>query len=325
MDNRLEDIIECLQQPMQQFKEAFDKNFHTDDALLNTILAHTNSLKGKRIRPLLVFLIAKTFGDITPQTLRAAVIIELLHTASLLHDDVIDSSKIRRNKTTVNALFGDRPAILVGDYLYGKALATIKTQEDFNLMDVFARIALNLPAGEIKETDITNGKDTSIESYSKVIYYKTASLICAATECGARSCGNKDVNLQEIAELGEHIGMAFQIRDDILDYDANNLMGKGLGNDIREKKITLPFIHYLETLSDKEKDEAVDFFFGDNKSKEEIEDFIKKVNESGALQKTFKVQKDYSDKALKIVDNMPLNEYSINLRALVQYLTIRNK
>ena len=325
MDNKLKDITLCLADEMAEFENLFSKCFFTDDKLLNSILAYTCSLKGKRIRPLLIFLIAKTFGKVTDQTFRSAVIIELLHTASLLHDDVIDNSLLRRNNQTVNALFGDKAAILCGDYLYGQALATIKTQEDFNLMDVFARIALQLPQGEMKETDVTANKDLDITSYLSVIHYKTASLISAAAECGARTCGNQNLNYSNIATLGQNIGMAFQVRDDILDYDENNSMGKGLGNDIREKKITLPFINYLQTLNTNQKEETVEFFFSDNKAQSDIENFIRLVNQSGAVEKTYKMQKEYSDKALKEVDLMPLNDYSVNLRALVQYLTIRNQ
>ena len=310
---------------MQEFETLFNNCFSSEDKLLNDILVYTNSMKGKRIRPLLIFLTAKTFGNITEQTFRSAVIIELLHTASLLHDDVIDNSGLRRNNRTVNALFGDKAAILVGDYLYGKALATIKTEEDFLLMNVFSRIALQLPQGEIKETDVTFNKDTDLSTYLNVIYYKTASLISAATECGARTCRNPNINVQEMTLLGENIGMAFQIRDDILDYDENNLMGKGLGNDIKEKKITLPFIYYLETLDKKRKEEMIELFFSDNKSDEDIHSIIDNVRKSGVIEKSIERQKEYSEKALKCVDTMPLNDYSVQLRALVQYLTIRKQ
>ncbi|MBO6117234.1 MAG: polyprenyl synthetase family protein [Bacteroidales bacterium] len=325
MNTKLSEITSIVQREMAEFENMFKNRFVCDNGLLNTMLAYTCSLKGKRVRPLLIFLIAKIFGKVTDQTYRSAVIIELLHTASLLHDDVIDNSQLRRKNQTVNALFGDKAAILCGDYLYGQALSAIKTQEDFNLMDVFARIALQLPLGEVEESDVTATKDVQINSYLNVIYYKTASLISAAAECGVRTCGNKDVDYLSIATLGQNIGMAFQIRDDILDYDENNSAGKGLGNDIREKKITLPFINYLQTLEGTKKEETVEFFFSDNKTQSDIENFISEVNKSGAVEKTYKMQKEYSDKALKEVDLMPLNDYSVNLRALVQYLTIRNQ
>ena len=325
MNTQLSDITLCLSDEMSEFEREFESKFHSDSVLLNGILSYTYSLKGKRIRPLLIFLTAKIFGKITPMTVRSAVIIELLHTASLLHDDVLDASGLRRHKSTVNSLFGDNAAILAGDYLYGKALSTINTQEDFLLMDVFARIATELPLGEFKETDVTAEKDTQYSTYLDVIYYKTASLISAAAECGARTCGNPVTDYALMSELGQNIGMAFQIHDDILDYDKNNFTGKGFGNDIVEKKITLPFILYLQSLNDKEKEDAVEFFFSDDKRQEDIEQFINKVNDSGAVAKALGIQKHYSDKALKIVDSMPLNDYSVNLRILVQYLTIRNQ
>ena len=325
MDIKLQNITSGLLEEMAKFEKLFKANFSSSDELLNNVLTYTYSLKGKRIRPLLAFLIAKIFGKVTDQTFRSAVIIELLHTASLLHDDVIDNSKLRRNNQTINSLFGDKTAILVGDYLYGKALATISTKEDFILMDVFAKIALQLPRGEIKETDVTTNKDTDLTTYLKVIHYKTASLISAAVECGARSCQNPDMDINELVLLGGSIGMAFQIRDDILDYDESNLAGKGLGNDIREMKITLPFIYYLETLTEKGKSEMLELFFDTNKEDRDVKTIISKVCESGAIERTIEKQKEYSDKAFKIIDNMPLNDYSVDLRALVQYLTIRNQ
>lgn len=325
MSSKLQDITLCISDEMVTFEKMFKDNFFSEDALLNNILAYAKDLKGKRIRPLITFLTAKIFGNITEQTFRSAIIIELLHTASLLHDDVLDNSKLRRGSQTINSLFGDKTAILIGDYIYGKALATLKTKEDFILMDIFSRIALQLPQGEIKETNITTNKDIQLHSYLKVIYYKTACLIKAATECGARTCQNSNLDLDSLALLGENIGIAFQIRDDILDYDINNLTGKGIGNDIREKKITLPFIYYLQTIDDKTKDEMMNLFFSDKKTDNDIQLILGAVMQSGAIDKTVSLQKEYSQKALQTVDGMPLNDYSISLKALVKYLTIRDK
>lgn len=325
MDAKLKDIISCLSKEMEIFEQKFKENFISSDNLLGGLLNYENAKKGKRIRPLLIFLIAKTFGQITLQTYRSAIIIELLHTSSLLHDDVIDESLTRRDKRTINSLFGNKIAILVGDYLYGRALATIETKEDFSLMDVFSRIALQLPQGEIKEEEVNKDKSIDFGAYMQIIYYKTASLISAATECGARTCGNENVDREKMALLGKNIGMAFQIRDDILDYTLNNKMGKGVGNDIRERKITIPYIYYLNTLTEDKKEESVEEFFAIDKTEEQINNIIDKVNKSGAIDKAIELQEKYSKAALEIVDSMPLNEYSVALRALVQYLTIRNE
>ncbi|MBP3253413.1 MAG: polyprenyl synthetase family protein [Bacteroidales bacterium] len=325
MEKNLADITQCLSKELSSFENLFKDCFHSGNALLDSVLSYTSSLKGKRIRPILTFLTAEIFGKITERTFRSAVIIELLHTASLLHDDVIDNSRKRRNNSTVNALFGDRIAILAGDFLYGKALAAINTKEDFMLMDVFSKIAMLLPQGEVQETDVTNSRDLSEESYVNVIYNKTASLISAAVECGASTCMNPNVDINQLAEFGKNIGMAFQIKDDILDYDFADTVGKGTGNDIREKKITLPFIYCLQTLNEDKRNSALDLFFKDNKTDGEVQHLIRLVQDSGAVERTDKIQKDYSCKALKAVDNMPLNDYSVCLRELVQYLIIRNK
>lgn len=319
---KIEEITTCIQKDLHDFEEMFSNAFSQEKSALGDMLTYLLTLKGKRIRPMLTLLVAASFAKISVSTIRTAVIIELLHTASLLHDDVIDESFYRRNEKTLNAIWDNRASILVGDYLYGKALALIKTQEDFNLMPVFAKIAMDLPKGEIGEMEVTNTKSTSKDQYLKIIYEKTASLIEASTMCGALTCKAQNIDLDKIRELGHNIGMAFQIKDDLLDYLENT--GKKKGADIREKKITLPLIYYMETLTEKEKEETLSFLYSDKKEQKEIDLLIEKITQSGVISRSQQEVDYYSTRAKNIVSTFPKNIYSQSLIKLVEYLTERN-
>lgn len=326
MTRKLTEITNCIQKELKDFEEIFASCFSADNSSLDNMLKYVVSLKGKRIRPIITFLCALSFGKITKQTFRSAIIVELLHTASLLHDDVIDQSSVRRGKKTLNARFDNHLAILVGDYLYGKALSLLQTQEDFNLMPIFGKIAMDLPQGEIREDEATNKKDTSIDFYLKVIYEKTASLIEASVLCGACSCEKDNetkINLQQIKELGKAIGMAFQIKDDILDYKDNT--GKEKGIDIKEGKITIPLIYYIESVSEEEKEEILSMLYSPNKTEVMIKDLLQKVSDSGAIDRAEQTMISFSKQALNIINTFPKNIYSKSLGELVQYLTKRDK
>ena len=325
MTNKITEITNCIQKELKDFEVMFKSCFSADNSSLDNMLKYVVSLKGKRVRPIIALLCALTFGKATKQTFRSAIIIELLHTASLLHDDVIDESNIRRGQKTLNASFDSHLAILVGDYLFGKALSLLQTQEDFNLMPIFGKIAMDLPKGEIREDEATKQKDTSLDFYLKVIYEKTASLIEASVMCGITSCGNynKKINIEQIKNFGKAIGMAFQIKDDILDYKDNT--GKEKGIDIKESKITIPLIYYLEGVSEEEKLEVLNMLYSPNKTDEQVKTLLQKVCESGALDKAEQTMSYYSKQAINIINTFPQNIYSKSLLELVQYLTMRDK
>ncbi len=319
---KIEEITTCIHHDLEKFETMFSQTLSTEKSELDVLLKYLLSMKGKRIRPIITLLIAACFNKITEQTLRSAVIIELLHTASLLHDDVIDESSYRRNEKTLNALWNNKVAILTGDYLYGKALSLIKTQEDFNLMPIYAKIAMDLPKGEIEEIKYSNIKNISIDFYLKIIYEKTASLIEAAMVCGVLSCGDNNVTDNEkIRQMGYSIGMAFQIKDDLLDY--SDQTGKEKGIDIREKKITLPFLYYMETLSEQEKENTLTFLYS-NKTRKEIESLISKIVLSGAVSRAEREIRRYSSEAKNMALTLPKNIYSKSLINLIDYLTKRN-
>ncbi|MBR1769800.1 MAG: polyprenyl synthetase family protein [Bacteroidales bacterium] len=321
MAKQLNEITACIDKELKEFEKMFSDCFEFENSSLKSMLSYVLSMKGKRVRPILTFLVAASIGKINTQTKKSAVIIELLHTASLLHDDVIDASSLRRGRKTLNALWDNRSAILIGDYLYGKALSLIETQEDFNLMPVYAMIAMDLPSGEIKEEDSTKEKDISLDKYLQVIYEKTASLIEASVLSAYISNDTKQVSREQMQELGHCIGMAFQIKDDILDYSENT--GKEKGKDLKEKKITLPFIYYFRSLNEQEQEETLDFLFSEDKDEKEIERFIFLLSESGAVKQAEEKMEYYTQRAESIISLMPDNVYSRSLLDLVSYLTKR--
>lgn len=324
MTDRLATITSCISKEIENFEKELSEALVVEDGFLRQILNRVAQTKGKRIRPILIFLIAKALGKVTDMTYRGAVVVELLHSASLLHDDVIDNAELRRQKPTINYLFGNKLSILAGDYLYGKALQTIKTKEDFSLMDVFAKIAVELPQGEILELQDTDTRNTNIEDYLRVIYCKTASLVSAACEIGLRSSLSKQYQ-ESITVLGDNLGLAYQIKDDLLDYDTENNLGKGFGNDIRECKITLPIIYLFESLKGEQKVSLFNLFFKQGKTEQEVNTILQMVNNSQALSKTKLLQEDYSRKAMEVIDSLPNNEYTAALGELVKFLIYRNQ
>lgn len=324
MTDRLATITSCISKEIENFEKELSEALVVEDGFLRQILNRVAQTKGKRIRPILIFLIAKALGKVTDMTYRGAVVVELLHSASLLHDDVIDNAELRRQKPTINYLFGNKLSILAGDYLYGKALQTIKTKEDFSLMDVFAKIAVELPQGEILELQDTDTRNTNIEDYLRVIYCKTASLVSAACEIGLRSSLSKQYR-ESITVLGDNLGLAYQIKDDLLDYDTENNSGKGFGNDIRECKITLPIIYLFESLKGEQKVSLFNLFFKQGKTEQEVNTILQMVNNSQALSKTKLLQEDYSHKAMEVIDSLPNNEYTVALGELVKFLIYRNQ
>lgn len=320
----LDQITSCICDDLKDFEKEFFETIGREDESLGEMLRYVLSLKGKRIRPILTFLSAACYGKITAQTKRAAIIVELLHTASLLHDDVIDQSPQRRGRKTLNFLWDNKSAILVGDYIFGKALYLISSREDFNLLPIYSNLAMYLPKGELKEEQAIKQKDSSIEYYMSIIHDKTASLIEASLMLGRCSCGaTQSSESDTMKELGRCLGMVFQIKDDVLDFCDNT--GKPKGTDIREQKVTLPVIYYMQTLAEQEKQDLLSFIYSDNKSREDIAGLIEKIEQSEALTKTYRKMDSYIKQAFEIIDSMPSNVYSQSLSLLVQYLIKRNK
>lgn len=320
----IKEYAKCIEEELKTFDAMYQECKQSDVDMLTDILSYSLSQKSKKLRPLITLLVAKTCGGISKSTYRSAIIMELLHTASLAHDDVLDESDLRRNQPTINAKWGNNAAILYGDYLFGKSLQLIHTKEDFELLPIYSKVARELPMGELLQKEISENSDISRESYYKVIDNKTSSLLGASAYIGAKTAITNEDYSQIAEEFGRLLGRAFQIKDDILDFQINETSGKKYGNDIKECKFTLPMLDYIDSLEENIKQEVINFVKQEEKSEEEILKLVLSVIESGSLNKTEEEVKYYSNKAKEQLQFLPSNEYRKILENLVETLINRN-
>src|SRR5664280_3562672 len=239
-------IKKPVETEMAEFERYFSKTMRSDIPLLNIILNYILRRKGKQMRPLLVFLTAKLNGKIVESTYIAATCIELLHTASLVHDDVVDDAHERRGSLSINALWNSKIAVLLGDYLLSSGMHICVEKSRYDMLEIISEAVKSMSEGELLQLQKARKLNIKEEDYYKIIISKTAALLSACTAWGAKSVTDEPETIQVMKDFGENIGIAFQIRDDILDYEGTGLTGKAVGNDIKEKKITLPLIHALE-------------------------------------------------------------------------------
>ena len=310
---------------MAEFEAYFGKTMHSNIPLLNIILNYILRRKGKQMRPLLVFLTAKLNGEIGEPTYVAATFIELLHTASLVHDDVVDDASERRGALSINALWNSKIAVLVGDYLLSKGMLISVEKNRFDMLEIVSEAVKSMSEGELLQLQKARKLNLTEADYFKIIISKTAALLSACTACGARSVTNDTDRIQLMKEFGENIGIAFQIKDDLLDYEGNGLTGKTAGNDIKEKKITLPLIHALEQTTNSRKRHILGIVKSKKKTKSDINEVIAFVKESGGMEYADNKMNQYRDKALAILDSFPDSEVKNSLRDFVNYTTSRKK
>ena len=230
---------------LDEFKKLFDTSLTSSNFLLNEAISHIRKKNGKMMRPMLLLLIAKLYGPVCPETLHAAVSLELLHTASLVHDDVVDESTERRGQLSVNAIYNNKVAVLVGDYLLATSLVQVGKTHNYAIIDVVSRLGQNLSEGELLQLSNVSNLQFSEEIYFDVIRKKTAVLFAACTKAGALSVGVTDEQAEFARLFGEYIGLCFQIKDDIFDYYDSKEIGKPTGNDMLEGKLTLPVLYAL--------------------------------------------------------------------------------
>ena len=241
----LSSIKKPVEKDMSSFEAYFNKTMRSEIPLLKIILNYILRRKGKQMRPLLVFLAARLNGEICEATFVAATLIELLHTASLVHDDVVDDAQERRGALSINALWNSKIAVLVGDYLLTRGMQICIEKNRYDMLEIVSEAVKSMSEGELLQLQKSRKLNIKEEDYYKIISMKTAAIISACTACGARSVTGDTETILIMKDFGENIGIAFQIRDDLLDYDGNGLTGKAPGNDIKEKKITLPLIYAL--------------------------------------------------------------------------------
>ncbi len=321
----LSSIKKPIEKDMAEFEAYFSKTMRSEIPLLKIILNYILRRKGKQMRPLLVFLTASLNGQINEATFVAATLIELLHTASLVHDDVVDDAKERRGALSINALWNSKIAVLVGDYMLTQGLLISIEKNRYDMLEIVSEAVKSMSEGELLQLQKSRKLNIKEEDYYKIISMKTAAIIAACTACGARSVTGDTETILIMKDFGENIGIAFQIRDDLLDYEANGLTGKASGNDIKEKKITLPLIYALDQSSNSKKRHILSIVKSKKKTKTEISEVIDFVSEYGGMQYAELRMNQYRDKALAILDSYPDSEVKESLKGFVSYTTTRNK
>lgn len=284
MMTALDDIKSAVSDELAQFEEFYQDALHSDNFLLDRIGRYTLKHKGKQLRPLFVFLSAKCFGAVNESTYRAATFIELLHSATLIHDDVVDDAAERRGFASINALYKNKIAVLAGDYLLSKGMMIALEKHDYQMLDMISETVKNMSEGEIFQLEKAKKFDISEDDYYKIIEKKTASMIGSCCAIGAVSTGASSELVEAMRKFGIYAGTAFQIRDDIFDYQPDNKSGKGYGNDIREHKMTLPLIHLLKESSSIERTLIISKIRLSGKRRSTIDEIIKKANEKNSLQ-----------------------------------------
>ena len=318
-------IKKPVETEMAQFEAYFGRTMRSDIPLLNIILNYILRRKGKQMRPLLVFLTAKLNGTIAESTYIAATFIELLHTASLVHDDVVDDASERRGALSINALWNSKIAVLVGDYMLSKGMLISVEKNRFDMLEIVSDAVKSMSEGELLQLQKARKLNIKEEDYFKIIISKTAALLSACTACGARSVTDDAETILLMKDFGENIGIAFQIRDDLLDYEGTGLTGKTAGNDIKEKKITLPLIHALEQSENSKRRHILSIVKNKKKTKSEINEVISFVADYGGMDYAELKMNQYRDKALAILDTYPESEVKESLREFVHYTTSRKK
>lgn len=321
----LSTMREPVSREMTEFESYFNTMMKSNIPLLRLILNYILRRKGKQMRPMLVFLAAKLNGEINESTYVAATLIELLHTATLVHDDVVDNASERRGVLSINALWNSKIAVLVGDYMLSKGLLISVEKGRYDMLEIVSEAVQSMAEGELLQLQKSRKLNITEEDYFTIIRMKTAALIAACTACGAKSVTDDDVKIATMRELGETIGMAFQIRDDILDYEGGGITGKAAGNDIKEKKITLPLIHALGNSDRKTRNRILRIVGSKKKSSGDIREVTRFVSENGGIDYSYTMMNLWRDKALAILDAQQEGAVNDSLRMFITYTTSRKR
>ena len=323
-------VIERIKQPISFEMELFEKKFRlsmsSKVALLNRITHYIVNRKGKQMRPMFVFLSAKMVadGELSERTYRGASVIELIHTATLVHDDVVDDSNQRRSFFSINALWKNKIAVLVGDFLLSKGLLVCIDNNDFDLLKIISVAVREMSEGELLQIEKARTLDITEAIYYNIIRQKTATLIAACCSLGAASVKPNSKDIEILRKFGELIGMAFQIKDDLFDYGTQKI-GKPTGIDIKEQKMTLPLIYTLNNCSKKERDWIVNSIKRYNKDPKRVKSVINFVKDKGGLDYAVSKMKDFQTQALALIQHYPDTDYKMALEMMVNYVIDRNK
>ncbi|RVT98402.1 polyprenyl synthetase family protein [Mucilaginibacter limnophilus] len=320
----INEIKKPIAADIDAFEEKFKASMQSSVPLLDRITHYIVKRKGKQIRPMFVFFSASICGGINESTHRGAALVELLHTATLVHDDVVDNSYQRRGFFSINALWKNKIAVLVGDYLLSKGLLLSINNDDFKLLKIVSEAVKQMSEGELLQVEKVRRMDVDEPVYYEVIRQKTASLIAACCACGAASAGADEDTIEKMRLFGEKIGIAFQIKDDMFDFGTDDV-GKPLGIDIKEKKVTLPLIYALKHCETAERKRMISLVKNHNDDPKKISQIIDFVKNTGGLQYAETQMKKYQDEAFEILNTFPDGEYRRALEQLVLFTTERTK
>ncbi|ADV49487.1 Trans-hexaprenyltranstransferase [Cellulophaga algicola DSM 14237] len=321
-------VVDQIKEPIIEEMELFEKKFYesmtSKVALLNRITHYIVNRKGKQMRPMFVFLTSKLInnGEVNERTYRGASVIELIHTATLVHDDVVDESNKRRGFFSINALWKNKIAVLVGDYLLSKGLLLSIDNGDFDLLKIISVAVREMSEGELLQIEKARRLDITEAIYYEIIRQKTATLIAACCSLGACSVKPDSEEVEVFRKFGEYCGMAFQIKDDLFDY-GDAAIGKPTGIDIKEQKMTLPLIYVLNNCSKKEKKWVINSIKNHNKDKKRVKEVINFVKDNGGLEYAVTKMLEFKDQALTILETYPDSDYKNSLQLMVNYVVDR--
>ena len=320
----IKEIQAPIAQEMAEFESRFKDSMKSNVFLLDKIMNYIVKRKGKQLRPMFVFLAANLQGNTTDETYRGAALIELLHTATLVHDDVVDDSNMRRGFFSLNALWKNKIAVLVGDYLLSKGLLLSIDNNDFHLLKLVSQAVKAMSEGELLQMEKARSLDITEDVYFEIIKRKTASLIASCCAVGISSVNNDPVSIEKARLFGEKVGMAFQIKDDLFDYGTDEI-GKPLGIDIKEKKMTLPLIYALNKADWWTKRSIIRKVKYESENPKKVTEVIAFVKQSGGLTYATNVMKQYQQEAMDLLHEYPPSVYRNAMQGLVEYTIERKK
>ncbi len=314
-----------IKDEMKLFEKKFKQSLQSKVPLLDRIMHYIIKRKGKQMRPMFVFLTSQLFGEVNDKSYRAASLIELLHTATLVHDDVVDEANLRRGFFSVNALWKNKIAVLVGDFLLSKGLLLSVENEDYDLLKIVSSAVKDMSEGELLQIEKARKLDIEESVYFDIIRKKTAVLISSCCACGASSMKQSEEMIKKLYLFGEKVGIAFQIKDDLFDYTQSSFIGKPTGIDIREQKMTLPLIYTLNNVDKKIKNGIINTVKNDHKNVKKVSDLIELVKNTGGLKYASEIMKNYQKEALTILSEFPDSNAKNSLELLVDYVINRKK
>lgn len=321
---RLQDIIEPVKADLKEFRTFYRQAIRSDVFVLDKIVQYLLRQKGKEIRPTLVFMSARLFGEVNERSYIAATMIELLHTATLIHDDVVDEADVRRGFLSINKVWKNKAGVLLGDFLLSKGLLIALDHDEYQLLQVLSKAVQNMSEGELRQMKAARLFNMTEEYYFKVISEKTASLIASCCECGAVSVTDDAEHQQVMHQIGMCTGIAFQIKDDLFDYGMDDV-GKPRRNDIQERKVTLPFIKALQNASTLQKTHIRYLMWKRNKKKKDVDTIVEFVHENGGIKYTRRIMNDYAEQAQQKLATLPESEARQNFSDLISFIINRKK